>query len=100
MEVQCWEGPNWQEDERRRGLLRRLQAIEGQVKGIQRMVREGRPCFEVLTQIAAVQQALRSAAKVTLRHYLETCAKTVLCAEEVPAEAYDELMEMVFKFAR
>ena len=49
-----------------RQALRRLRRIEGQIRGLQRMVEEGRDCGDVLTQVASVQQALRSTGKLLL----------------------------------
>jgi DNA-binding FrmR family transcriptional regulator len=57
----------------RQGLLRRLRRLEGQVRGVQRMVREGRDCQEMLHQIAAVEAAARSLGVVVLEHYVLSC---------------------------
>ncbi len=76
----------------------RLEKIEGQVRGIGRMVEEQRYCVEILTQLAAAQQALRAAGKLVLRNYLETCASRAI--REGREEIYDELMDVVYKYAR
>jgi len=54
-------------------MLRRLRRLEGQVRGVQRMVREGRDCQEMLHQIAAVEAAARSLGLVVLEHYVLSC---------------------------
>jgi DNA-binding FrmR family transcriptional regulator len=57
----------------RQGVLRRLRRLEGQVRGVQRMVEEGRDCQEMLHQIAAVEAAARSLGVVVLEHYVLSC---------------------------
>ena len=57
----------------RQGILRRLRRLEGQVRGVERMVREGRDCQEMLHQIAAVEAAARSLGAVVLEHYVLSC---------------------------
>ena len=61
-------------DELRKDLLDRLNRIEGQVRGVGRMVEGERPCLEVLQQLASVQAALKGLTKTVLRNYLERCA--------------------------
>lgn len=58
-----------------RDLLARLRRIEGQVRGLQDMIRQGRECEAVLTQVRAVQAALAAVARRVLEHYLEQCQK-------------------------
>ena len=77
----------------------RLNRIEGQIKGINKMVAEGRPCVEVLTQLASSQEALRGLTKLMMRNYLENCA-TEAIRSKAGDEIYDELMDVIFKFSR
>ncbi len=60
-------------DETRRKILNRLRRLEGQVRGLQRMVEEDRPCHEILTLIAGVRRALDATGDVILENYLDTC---------------------------
>lgn len=55
-------------------LLKRLRRIEGQLRGLQRMVEGERTCQEVLTQLASVRRAVDAAGDVMLEAYLEKCA--------------------------
>lgn len=89
-------------EKRRQALLRRLRAIEGQIKGLQKMVEEKREYLDILTQIASTQEALRSAGKVLMQNYLETCTVRAIRAEDREAQnkIYCQLMEMIYKFAR
>ncbi|AAF12208.1 MAG TPA: transcriptional regulator [Deinococcus radiodurans] len=54
-------------------LLKRLRRIEGQVRGIQKMVEEGRDCHDILTQFAAVRSALDTAGEGLLEQYALGC---------------------------
>ena len=77
----------------------RLRRIEGQVRGLQRMVDEDRNCIDVITQISAVQAALDKVALGLLeghaRHCLETCDAEGNCDERV-----EDLMAAVARLAR
>src|SRR6201996_4236383 len=82
--------------------LRRLSRIEGQVRGIQRMVEEERYCADILMQISSAQEALRAVARSLMRNHLTHCATHAITsgsAEEKEA-MYDELLEMIYKNAR
>lgn len=76
----------------------RLNRIEGQVRGVSRMIEEQRPCLEVLQQLAAVQAALRAVTKDVLRNYLERCATDAIRSGD--DKVYDALMEAIYKFAK
>ena len=81
--------------------LKRLRRIEGQVRGLQKMVDEDRYCADILTQISSVHEALRSVGRELMRNHLKHCATTAIRAGEADAEAmYDELVDMMFKHSR
>ena len=81
--------------------LKRLRRIEGQVRGLQRMVEEDRYCADVLTQISSVQEALRAVGRELMRNHLKHCATHAIRQGEESAEAmYDELIELVYKHSR
>jgi DNA-binding FrmR family transcriptional regulator len=86
----------------REKAVRRLKSIEGQVRGLQRMLEEDRYCIEILTQIASAQEALRATSKLILRNYLETCATNNIVSgdQNKKEKTYDELMEMMYKYIR
>jgi DNA-binding FrmR family transcriptional regulator len=54
-------------------LLHRLRRLEGQVRGLQGMIEDGRSCREVLTLLAGVRSALNASGEMILEHYIETC---------------------------
>ena len=86
-------------EERKADATVRLNRIEGQIKGLKKMVAEGRPCVEVLTQLSSTQEALRGLTKLMMRNYLENCATEAIRAK-ASDEIYDELMDVIFKFAK
>jgi len=86
-------------EERKAEASLRLNRIEGQIRGIKKMVAEGRPCVEVLTQLSSTQNALRGLTKLMMRNYLENCA-TEAIRHKAGDEVYDELMNVIFKFAK
>jgi CsoR family transcriptional regulator, copper-sensing transcriptional repressor len=81
--------------------LRRLRRIEGQIRGLQKMVEEERYCGDIITQVASVQEALRSVARELMRNHLKHCATAAIKQGDARAEAmYDELLELVYKHLR
>ena len=81
--------------------LKRLRRIEGQVRGLQKMVEEDRYCADILTQISSVHEALRSVGRELMRNHLKHCAASAIRSSDTEAEAmYDELVEMMYKHSR
>ena len=80
----------------------RLRRIEGQVRGLQKMVEEERYCADVLTQVASVQEALRGVSRSLLQNHLRHCAAEAIRSDDPErAEAmYTELMDLMFRSAR
>lgn len=80
----------------------RLRRIEGQVRGLQKMVEEDRYCADIITQIASVQEALRGVARNLMRNHLKHCATKAIAGgkPEEAAEMYDELLELIYKHLR
>jgi DNA-binding FrmR family transcriptional regulator len=83
-------------------LIRRLHRIEGQVRGIERMVEEDRYCIDVLTQISAVTTALESVAFVILDDHVNHCVAGALASGDPVAaeEKSKELLAAVHRFSR
>jgi DNA-binding FrmR family transcriptional regulator len=81
---------------------RRLSRIEGQIRGIQRMVEEDRYCADILTQVTSAQEALRAVARALMRNHLTHCATHAIRtgSTEERQEMYNELLEMIYKNAR
>ena len=88
-------------DEVKRRNLVRLSRIEGQVRGVQKMVAADRYCADILTQIASVHEALRSVGKELMRHHLRHCATKAIRGTPADADAmYDELLELIYTRTR
>lgn len=81
--------------------LKRLRRIEGQVRGLQKMVDEDRYCADILTQISSVHEALRAVGRELMRNHLKHCAASAIRSDAVTAESmYDELVELMYKHSR
>ncbi len=81
--------------------LKRLRRIEGQVRGLQKMVEEDRYCADVMTQIASVHEALRAVGRELMRNHLKHCASSAIKSGPDEAEdMYDELVDMIYKHSR
>ncbi|HEX5005306.1 MAG TPA: metal-sensitive transcriptional regulator [Gemmatimonadales bacterium] len=82
--------------------LTRLRRIEGQVRGLQRMLEEERYCADVLTQVSSVHEALRGVARLLFRNHLEHCAASAIRSgsPEQAGAMYDELVELLYRNAR
>jgi DNA-binding FrmR family transcriptional regulator len=88
--------------ETKRAIVSRLRRIEGQVRGLQKMIDEERYCADVLMQLSSVQEALRGVGRTLLHSHLKYCAtEAIRSGDAAEADAmYDELMELMFKNAR
>src|SRR5215203_2239384 len=81
--------------------LKRLRRIEGQVRGLQKMVEDDRYCADILTQISSVHEALRAVGRELMRNHLKHCATQAIRNGGPEADAtYDELVELIFKHSR
>lgn len=81
--------------------LKRLRRIEGQVRGLHKMVEDDRYCADILTQVSSVQEALRAVGRELLRNHLKHCATSAIKLGSPEAEAmYDELVDLMYKNTR
>jgi DNA-binding FrmR family transcriptional regulator len=81
--------------------LTRLRRIEGQVRGLQKMVDEDRYCADILTQISSVQEALRSVGRELMRNHLKHCAAgAIRTGGEEADQMYDELVDLMYTHSR
>lgn len=79
----------------------RLKRIEGQIRGLQKMVNEDRYCADILVQLAAVQEALRAVGRELMRNHLKHCATDAIQQGGQAAQnMYDELIDFMYKNAR
>lgn len=80
-------------------LLKRLRRIEGQVRGIHRMIEEDKYCVDILHQIVAARAALGKAGTVLLENHTRGCVADAI-REERSDEAIDELVDILMKFVK
>jgi DNA-binding FrmR family transcriptional regulator len=81
-------------EEVRQEMLSRLRRIEGQARGVQRMVEEGRDCTEIIHQLASIRAATHGASVFLLKHYAKECS-TVTGKEGGSDERIAELIELM-----
>ena len=86
-------------DANRDDIASRFSRIEGQIRGLKRMVEEDRYCGDILDQIHSVQQALKSVGRAITRNHLETCVTEAIRSgdESAAQESYDEIMGLLEK---
>lgn len=89
-------------EKRREIIIDRLSRIEGQIRGLKKMVEDGRYCLDILQQVSSTHEALRGAGKVLMRNYLEECATGAILSKnkKKQEEIYSELMDVIYKFAK
>src|SRR5690348_1194362 len=82
--------------------LKRLRRIEGQIRGLQRMVEEEYYCADILVQISSVQEALRSVGRELMRNHLQHCAAQTISkgSRQDAAAMYEELLDLMYRHAR
>jgi len=80
-------------------VLKRLNRIEGQVKGIHRMVEEDKGCVEVLTQIAAVKAAINKVGGIILENHSRSCVQNALQSQN-KEQVMEELISTIQKFLK
>jgi DNA-binding FrmR family transcriptional regulator len=86
----------------KRSNLQRLRRIEGQVRGLQKMIDEDRYCADIVVQISSVQEALRGVGRALMRNHLEHCASAAIRSgdQQQASQQYEELLELIFKHLR
>lgn len=80
-------------------LIKRLKRIEGQVKGIQKMVEDERYCVDILTQISAIRSAINKVGTIILENHMKGCVSESI-KEGNSEEMINELMKTIDKFVK
>lgn len=90
------------EESARHDLLLRLRRVEGQVRGVQKMVEEERYCPDVLVQMSAIHESLRAVERILMKDHLQHCATEALRSgdDKQAQRTYDELTELFYRHAR
>jgi DNA-binding FrmR family transcriptional regulator len=86
----------------RQNLLLRLRRVEGQVRGVQKMVEDERYCPDVLVQMSAIHESLRAVERALMKDHLQHCATEALRSGDAKQaqRTYDELTELFYRHAR
>jgi DNA-binding FrmR family transcriptional regulator len=85
--------------DKKQDISRRLKRIEGQVKGIQKMLEEDKSCTDILTQIAAVRAAVNKVGGMVLEGYSKTCIQNAVSAED-RERVLKDLLDTVNRFLK
>lgn len=85
--------------ESKEDILKRLRRIEGQVKGIQKMIEEDKNCVDILTQVAAVRAAINKAGSLILEKHSMTCIENAASSED-KKQALSDLARTMQSFMR
>ena len=90
------------EEAARQDLLLRLRRVEGQVRGVQKMVEDERYCPDVLVQMSAIHESLRAVERILMKDHLQHCATQALRSGDArqAQRTYDELTELFYRHAR
>ncbi len=80
-------------------IIKRLRRVEGQIKGIQKMVDEDKFCGDILIQVAAARAALNSVGGLILENYMKNCLKNYLEGES-EENALDKLVDIMIKYTK
>ena len=81
-------------------LLARLRRIEGQVRGLQKMIDEEQYCVDVLTQISSVNAALQKVGMIVLEDHIQGCVRAAIVEDDDRDRAIAELIEVVERFTK
>jgi DNA-binding FrmR family transcriptional regulator len=86
----------------REDLLLRLRRVEGQVRGVQKMVEGDRYCPDVLVQMSAIHESLRAVERILMKDHLQHCATEALRSgdDKQAQRTYNELTELFYRHAR
>jgi CsoR family transcriptional regulator, copper-sensing transcriptional repressor len=86
----------------RENLLLRLRRVEGQVRGVQKMVEDDRYCPDVLIQMSAIHESLRAVERILMKDHLQHCATEALRSgdDKQAQRTYNELTELFYRHAR
>jgi len=82
----------------KKNVLSRMKRIEGQVRGIQRMIDDGKECEDILVQVRAVRSALQSANKLILKRYMIRCHVEAMESGESQEESLEKFIKVLTSF--
>jgi len=81
-------------------ILSRLKRIEGQIRGIQGMIIEERPCSDIMVQMAAAKSALNQVSKIILENHVNSWFESSVSSDDVSQEMVAEVMDLILRFVK
>ena len=81
-------------------ILSRLKRVEGQIRGIQGMITEERPCSDIMVQMSAVKSALNQVSKLILENHVNSQFNSSTSSDDISQVMITEVMELILKFIR
>ncbi|HDK27581.1 MAG TPA: transcriptional regulator [Candidatus Atribacteria bacterium] len=81
-------------------ILSRLKRIEGQIRGIQKMIVDERSCSDIMVQIAAVKAALNQVNKLLVENHVNSCFNSSLSSKDISQDTITDIMNLIIKFLR
>lgn len=79
--------------------LLRLKKIDGQIRGIMKMVENEKYCIDIINQITAAEKALKGVSKIIMKRHVESCVATAISMGQ-GKDAIDELVETIYKVGK
>ena len=87
-------------NEDKQEILVRLRRMEGQIKGIQKMIEEDKYCVDVLNQLSSIQAATQKVANIIMKDHIQGCVRNALTHNDHSEEHVNELISVVEKFTK
>lgn len=87
-------------EERKQDILNRLRKVEGQIKGIQKMVEEDKCCGDIMIQISAVRSAINKVGGLMLDGYVKECIPKAYKASNSSDEKLNEIIDTIVKYVK
>ncbi len=81
-------------------ILSRLKRIEGQIRGIQGMIVEERPCSDIMVQMAAAKSALNQVSKIILENHVNSWFDSSVSSDDISQEMVTEVVDLILRFVK
>ena len=86
-------------DKSKEKIVRRLKIIEGQVRGLQEMIKDGKYCIDIINQINASRRALDGVAMILMKRHMESCLTSAIKTQGGPAKI-EEFIDSINRFVK
>lgn len=89
---------NEQQEAVKQNVLKRMKRVEGQIRGIQRMIEEGKECEDILVQVRAARSALQSASKLILKRYIMRCHVDAMKDQNPDTDPLEKVIDVLAQY--